>query len=220
MTLAVVEQQADAPAGLLGAWARARGLEVRTLRAPELGAWPDPRTFAAVAALGSDRSVARSRDHWIAAQVAFLGDAHAAGVPVLGVCFGAQALAAALGAAVDLAPQPEIGWLGLREADERLRGPWFAWHEDAFALPAGAEELARTAAGVHAFRAGRSLGVQFHPEVTPAIVEDWIAGDRGSLAAARIDPAALREETARRGPAARSRAFALFDQFAGSWTSS
>jgi GMP synthase-like glutamine amidotransferase len=218
VTLAVVEQQADAPAGLLGAWARERGIEVRTLRAPELGAWPDPRTFAAVAALGSDRSVARSRDPWIADQVAFLGDAHAAGVPVLGVCFGAQALAAALGAAVDRAPQPEIGWVGLPEAEERLRGPWFAWHEDAFTLPDGAEELARTAAGVHAFRAGRSLGVQFHPEVTPAIVESWIADDRGSLAAARIDPAILRKETARRGPAARSQAFTLFDHFAGSWT--
>jgi GMP synthase-like glutamine amidotransferase len=218
VTLAVVEQQADAPAGLLDAWARDRGLEVRTLRAPELEAWPDPGTFAAVAALGSDRSVARSRDGWIADQVAFLRDAHAAGVPVLGICFGAQALAAALGAAVDRAPEPEIGWVGLPEADERLRGPWFAWHEDAFALPEGAEELARTAAGVHAFRAGRSLGVQFHPEVTPAIVDDWIAGARGSLAAARIDPDALRAETVRRGSAARERAFALFDHFAGSWT--
>jgi GMP synthase-like glutamine amidotransferase len=218
VTLAVVEQQADAPAGHLGAWARERGIEVRTLRASELSAWPDPRTFTAVAALGSDRSVARSRDAWIAGQVSFLADAHAAGVPVLGVCFGAQALAAALGAAVDRAPQPEIGWVALPAADEWLRGPWFAWHEDAFALPDGAEELARTAAGVHAFRAGRSLGVQFHPEVTPAIVEEWIAGGRASLAAAHIDPATLREETVRRGRAAREQAFKLFDQFAGTWT--
>jgi GMP synthase-like glutamine amidotransferase len=217
VTLGVVEQQADAPAGLIGEWARSRGLEVLTLRAPELEAWPDPRAFTAVAALGSDRSVARSADPWIAHELRFLRDAHGAGVPVLGICFGAQALAAALGARVALAAAPEIGWIELETADEPLRGPWFAWHEDAFELPDGARPLARSPSGIHAFAVDASVGVQFHPEVTPAIVGDWIDGDRGDLAAARIDATALRAQTARLAGAARVRAFALFDRVAAGW---
>jgi GMP synthase-like glutamine amidotransferase len=215
--LAVVEQQADAPAGLLGDWAHARGLQVRTLRAAALDDWPDPGGFTAVAALGSDRSVERSSDAWIAAEIAFLRSAHAAGVPVLGICFGAQALAAALGARVGRAPAPEIGWIELDGAGADLRGPWLAWHEDGFALPPGALELARSGAGVQAFAVERSVGVQFHPEVTPAIVEAWIEGDRASLAAARIDPDALLAQTRRLASSARERAFALFDRVATRW---
>jgi GMP synthase-like glutamine amidotransferase len=219
VTLAVIEQQADAPAGLLGAWARARGVETSTLHAPELQAWPDPTSFTAVAALGSDRSVERSGDPWIAAEVAFLRAALAAGVPVLGICFGAQALAAALGARVARLARREVGWIALEDAGEGLGGPWLTWHEDGLALPAGAQALARSAAGVQAFAAaGGSVGLQFHPEVTPAIVADWIDGDRGALAAAGIDAGDLRAETERLAPDARQRAFALFDRVATRWT--
>jgi GMP synthase-like glutamine amidotransferase len=218
VTLGVVEQQADAPAGLLGEWARARGVDVRTLRAQELSEWPDPAGLVAVAALGSDCSVSRSPDPWIAAELRFLRAAHAGGVPVLGICFGAQALAAALGARVGRAPAPEIGWIELETAEAPLRGPWFSWHEDAFELPSGARVLARSPAGVHAFAVDGSVGVQFHPEVTPAIVGDWIDGDRGDLVAARIDADALRAQTARLAGEARARAFALFDAISANWT--
>jgi GMP synthase-like glutamine amidotransferase len=109
--LGIVEQEADAPAGLLEEWARERGHEVTILRAVELGAgpWPDPTRFDVIAALGAEQSVARSRDPWIAPQIAFLREAHEHGVPVLGLCFGGQALAVALGGTVGYAPEPEIG---------------------------------------------------------------------------------------------------------------
>jgi GMP synthase-like glutamine amidotransferase len=220
--LGIVEQEADAPAGLLEEWARERGHEVTILRAVELGAgpWPDPTRFDVIAALGAEQSVARSKDPWIAPQIAFLRDAHEHGVPVLGLCFGGQALAVALGGTAGYAPEPEIGWLDLEPADGGgfPSGPWFAWHEDAFTLPPGAEELARTACCPHAFRVGRSVGLQFHPEVTPEIVEGWIRGGRDTLMENRIDGEAIREQTRAGAAAHRARAFALFDAIAEGWT--
>jgi GMP synthase-like glutamine amidotransferase len=176
-------------------------------------AWPDPRSFGAVVALGSDRSVHASPDRWIGDEIAFLRRAHDAGVPVLGLCFGAQALAAALGATVTRAPFREIGWIELdvSPGGPVERGPWFTWHEDAFALPPAATELARSPAGVQAFRAGRSVGLQFHPEVDPPIVGGWVQDGRPTLADAGIDAAALLEQTARLAPTAGDRAIALFD---------
>jgi GMP synthase-like glutamine amidotransferase len=220
--LCIVEQNADAPAGLLEDWARERGHRVTTLRAPEVGAgpWPDPRAYGAIAPLGAEQSVERSKDPWIAPQVAFLRDAHEAGIPVLGLCFGGQALAAALGGEVRAAPAPEIGWLELEALDGGAvgPGPWFAWHEDTFTLPPRAVALARSPVCAHAFRVGRSVGLQFHPEVTPAILEGWVRGGRDTLARNRIDGDAIRARAREEAAAHRARAFALFDAIAAGWT--
>jgi GMP synthase-like glutamine amidotransferase len=222
MDFCIVEQQHDAPAGLLEEWAVARGHGVVTLRAAEIGAgpWPDPTRYGAIAPLGAEQSVARSPDPWIAPQVAFLREAHERGVPVLGLCFGGQALAAALGGEVRKAAEPEIGWVDLEPRDGRAvpPGPWFAWHEDTFTLPAGAQELARSAACPHAFRIGRSVGLQFHPEVTPAIVAGWIRDGRDTLAARRLDGDAINAQTVDGAEAHRARSFALFDAIAAGWT--
>ena len=182
------------------------------MHAPVVSAWPDPTAVDAVVSLGSDRSVHASRDPWIASQVAFLRAAHDAGVPVLGICFGGQALAAALGATVSRAPETEIGWIDV-EGDDGYGGRWFTWHEDVFDLPPGATELARASSGLQAFAFGASVGLQFHPEVTPAIVDDWLAGAREAVP----EPAPLRAETERTVPEARERAFALLDRIAARW---
>jgi GMP synthase (glutamine-hydrolysing) len=182
------------------------------VRSRELQTWPNPREANAVVALGSDRSVHASPDPWIAAQLAFLRAAHDAGVPVLGICFGAQALAAALGGRVSAAARPEIGWIDV-EGETGYGGRWFTWHEDAFTLPPGAQELARAPSGPQAFAVGASVGLQFHPEVTPAIVDGWLDGD----GAQAPDPESLRGETARGAQDARDRAFALFDRVAARW---
>jgi GMP synthase-like glutamine amidotransferase len=185
---------------------------VDVLHGPVVSAWPDPRAASAVVALGSDRSVHASTDPWIADQVGFLRGAHAAVVPVLGICFGGQALAAALGATVSRAAETEIGWIDV-EGDDGYGGRWFTWHEDVFDLPPGATELARAASGPQAFALGASVGLQFHPEVTPAIVDDWLAGARDAVP----DPEPIRAETARTVGAARDRAFALLDRIAARW---
>jgi GMP synthase-like glutamine amidotransferase len=223
MRIAIVEQQPDAPAGLLAEWAGERGHGVVTLRAPDLGAgpWPDPTAFDAIAPLGAEHSVHASEDAWIAPQIDFLRAAHQRDVPVLGLCFGGQALAAALGGEVRLAPAPEIGWLEVDPLDGRAiaPGPWFSWHHDTFTVPPGARELARTAAYPHAFALGRSVGLQFHPEVTPAIVEGWVRGGRATLAAHGVDGDAILERTWAGAASDRVRAFALFDAIAAGWTS-
>ena len=138
-------------------------------------------------------------------------------MPVLGLCFGAQALAAALGGSIQRAGRPEIGWIAVEataagEAVDGLApGPWFAWHEDTFTGAGRGQELARTAAGPQAFALGRSVGLQFHPEVDAAIVRSWVDGGRAQLATERIDEHALLAETEQAAPPARVRALALFD---------
>jgi GMP synthase-like glutamine amidotransferase len=218
----IVEQESDAPAGLIADWAVERGHRVVTLRAQEIGAgpWPDPRRFGAIVPLGAEHSVHASQDPWIAPEIAFLREAHEAGIPVFGVCFGGQALAAALGGEVRAAPAPEIGWLELESLDGGTvpPGPWFAWHEDTFTVPPGAVELARSPVCPHAFRVGASVGLQFHPEVTPAIVEGWVRDGRATLAKNRIDGEAIRARTRDDAAAHRARAFALFDGVAAEWT--
>jgi GMP synthase-like glutamine amidotransferase len=205
--LLIVEQQADAPAGLVEEWARARGAEVEVVRATEIEAWPEVRAADAVVALGSEASVHATKEPWVAAEVDFLRRVHAADVPLLGICFGGQALSAALGGTVRAAPETEIGWVDI-EGDDGYGGCWFTWHEDVFTLPPGAEELARAPSGPQAFAAGRSVGLQYHPEVTPTIVAGWLASDDGEVAS----PGEVRDETARRAEDARRRAFGLFDR--------
>jgi GMP synthase-like glutamine amidotransferase len=204
----VIQTQADAPAGLLDAWAARRGFALRTVRA-DLGELPEPRDFSFAVALGSSATATGCGPDWVADEIEWLRAADAARVPLLGICFGAQALAAALGGSVHRLPTPEIGWVTVDSCDaERLpRGPWMAWHEDGFTLPPLAYELASNEFGVQSFCHCRHLAVQFHPEVTRAIVRKWVANDHGDLERAAAQPDALDREPS-------AAADALFDGFA------
>jgi GMP synthase-like glutamine amidotransferase len=118
----------------------------------------------------------------LAAERELLRETVEAGLPVLGVCLGAQLLAAALGADMRPASQPELGFGPvtlvrddpvLGEAGSEL--PAFHWHEETFDLPDGAELLASTEACPHqAFRVGElAYGLQFHVEVDELLAADW-----------------------------------------------
>ena len=143
--------------------------------------WPDlAPDVGLIVSLGSDWSV-----YWdhvassVAAEAHVLRTAHEAGVPVLGVCFGGQMLAHTLGGSVFRAKTPEIGWFSVETSPEWnifKQNVWFQWHYDCFSAPAGATELASGVEGCQAFTVGRSLGLQFHPEVTPQIVARWSSG--------------------------------------------
>ncbi len=110
-----------------------------------------------------------------------------AGVPVLGICLGAQLIASALGAAVVPNPVKEIGWSTVRPTSAGSRDALFKhlgrseqifqWHGDTFELPDGAELLAETdACRNQAFRyADNVYGLQFHLEVDEALIRRWLS---------------------------------------------
>jgi GMP synthase-like glutamine amidotransferase len=207
---ALILQHGDwGPPGLLAEWLEERGIPYDLHRTYVGEPMADPGRYAFIATLGSNRSPLDADDPAVVAELALLRRAIDADVPVLGLCFGGQALAAALGGHVERAPEPELGWTEIEtdEPDLVPPGPWLEWHYDRFTTPPGAIEIARTSRAVQAFRHGRHLGVQFHPESTVEIVEQWAAIDRER--AGQVDLAATPGER----EAARRAAFALFDGF-------
>jgi GMP synthase (glutamine-hydrolysing) len=169
--------------GLLGERAAAGGHELVEW-VPARGEHA-PATLDAVGALvvfGGGMNVRDAqRMPWLGGEIELLRDALEAGLPTLGICLGAQLLAAAGGAEVRRASSPEIGWHEVVRSGEdpvldRLPERFLAyqWHSYTFELPAGAVELARSAICPQAYRLrGSAWGVQFHPEVTPEIVRGW-----------------------------------------------
>jgi GMP synthase-like glutamine amidotransferase len=197
----------NAPPGLHMDWLRARGLKYDMSFSAVPGPLPDPLAYAFVVSLGHDLGAYDTHDAGVRAERDMLANAVAAGTPVLGLCYGGQMLATALGGRAAKAPVAELGWRVIETDDPALvpAGPWLEWHYDRFETPPGAVEIARTGEAVQAFRLGPHLGVQFHPEATVEIVESWARSD----GVTGVDIAAAPE--ARR--AAADAAFRLFDAF-------
>jgi GMP synthase-like glutamine amidotransferase len=209
----VLQTQDGCPPGLLGDWAASRGVALDILRVDRWGELPDPSGYDCVIALGSYASLAGPWTDWVAQEVQWIRHADAAGVPVLGISFGAQALAVALGGTVRKLPSPELAWIELDTADPDYvgAGPWLALHEDTIVPPPLSYELARSVSGPQAFMTGRHLGVQFHPEVTGGLLSRWIADRRDLLA--RVGGELIATEREWRQAAAGA-AVRLFDAFA------
>ena len=138
------------------------------------------------------------------------------GVPILGICLGAQLIAAALGTAIFHGRVREIGWTPISitphgQVDSLLgylpeTATVFQWHGDGFDLPRGAIRLASS---VHyenqAFRVGKQIyGLQFHLEVTPRMIERWIEQRSKELAQAPyVSPEKIRSDTENYAPTLR-----------------
>lgn len=174
-------------------------------------AWdrPLPRpldAYGAVLVLGGAMHADQDDRHpWLREEKLFLQRLLDLDTPVLGVCLGAQLLAQAANSPVFRASECEIGWpeIELTETgrDDPVLGVLpqrfaaFEWHYYTYGLPAGADELARSRVCTQAFRFGRrAWAVQFHPEVTLAQVEAWIAEEPNLP----VDPRELLAETRRR----------------------
>lgn len=159
---------------------------------------PDTEGFDIVVALGSVWSVYDpEKDWWMRDELALLRAAFERDVPILGICFGAQGLAAALDGQVRPAAQAEIGWFEIQTDHPAVvpPGPWFEWHTDTFVPPRGAEVLARSPVGPQAFRLGRHLAVQFHPEVDRDLVHLWSRLGAEQLEEHAVDVEAMLDET-------------------------
>jgi GMP synthase-like glutamine amidotransferase len=216
MTALILQHGDSAPPGVLGDWAAARGIELEIHHAQSGAPLPALDGQAFIASLGSPHNPADLHIPEVAAELAYVEQAIARDIPVLGLCFGGQMLAKALGGEIEKAPHPELGWHAIDSAAPEIvpPGPWLQWHFDRFTVPAGAELLATSAAGPQAFTHGRHLGVQFHPESTIEIVRSWARSDDERVRALGIgDGEALLERGRRHATAAVSAAFDLFDAF-------
>jgi GMP synthase (glutamine-hydrolysing) len=201
--------------GLLGPLVAARGYAVRY---HDAGIQPfDSEALLApdlLIVLGGPIGVYESEAYpFIADEIAAIAARLTAGKPMLGICLGAQMMAAALGARVAPGPVKEIGWapLTLTAAGQNSvlsplgNNAVLHWHGDNCELPAGCTWLASTRhCPVQAFTlAPFQLALQFHLETEPARFESWLVGHTVELTKAGIDPRELRAQARRAGPVTR-----------------
>ena len=215
MKALILQHEEPTPPGLLAEWLKQQGADVDVVRIDLEEKVPDPRDYDMIASLGSEFAAFDDTKAFIPREASLLREALEADVPVLGLCFGGQLLARVAGGKSFRSDRAEIGWVPVETKDPDLipSGPWFNWHFDSFTLPPGAELIAETEAGPQAYRIGRSLGLQFHPEVTPQIMDSWVKAYRHELDGDGVDPDALLEETHRIAPEVRTRSEHLFNRF-------
>jgi GMP synthase-like glutamine amidotransferase len=206
----------DSP-GLVGEAFEARGYEIDLVMMDETSATPLLDGYDVMVILGSKCAVydLEVEAKWFKEELALIGEADQKSLPILGICFGAQALCRYYGGEVSRAPDGEIGWFEIDVvADEELpRGPWFEFHFDHCTLPESAELWATSPRAVQAFSIRQNVGVQFHPEIDEAQLKEWLAADEEETRELGLDLEALLSETARETPAARVRAQELVDLF-------
>ena len=194
------------PLGMLEPPLREAGLAIQTWY-PAAQAPPDGLAgYAGVIAMGGEPDPDEDeRLPWLGTERVLLADAVRQGLPVLGVCLGAELLAQPISGA---ASDPLLGALPERFCS-------FEWHGFGFTAPPGGVLLASSDGRPQAFRHGRrAWGVQFHPEVDARIIGGWASGAPGALRAVGRDPERLVAESERQTPAHRRVAGALGRAFA------
>jgi GMP synthase (glutamine-hydrolysing) len=180
---------------------------------------------------GLDSAADEPRLPWVAAERALLAEALDLGLPVLGVCFGAQILARAAGGRSHPATRSEIGWcpvdLEPAASDDLLLSAFpsrfhaFQYHYDTVDLPEGAVVLGRNDELIQAYRIGdRAWGLQFHIEANPGLVYAWLGTYRADMDKANVDIDDLRSFTASYYPQYRELTWAVGAAFAAVLTAS
>jgi len=181
--------------------------------------FPDFNKFDVIVPMGAPYGAYEDAriGNWLLPELEKLRDAHNAGIPILGICFGGQVMARALGGSVARSPKAELGWYEIESDDLSLisKGPWFEYHWDRWQNPPEAQEIARSEIATQAFVLGRTLGLQFHPEIDPEVLEEWLAMDGGcaEVESEGIDVAELRARTKAEAAGSEVRADDLVEKF-------
>jgi GMP synthase-like glutamine amidotransferase len=154
--------------------------------------------------------------NWLLPEIEWIREAVTSDKPVLGICFGGQLIARAMGGSVAPSPKGEIGWTYIWSDRPDLvgNGPWFQFHYDRWSVPAGAVEIARNPVSSQAFTINNALAIQFHPEVTASSLDGWLVwgGDKKVIEDGQ-DPEIMLAQTKNEEGAARERTYALIDAF-------
>ena len=222
--IAILEHSAVAPAAHLADAVALSGMRSHVVRLHADEALPDLSEVSALVSLGGIMGAYEEDKYgFLADEKALLRDAVARDIPVLGICLGCQLLADALGGTAYAAAsgiEAEFAPLELSPegADDPIIGtlsePVLSLHGDTWDPPPGAAVLAKSGRLPHAFRSGSAVAIQSHPEVSAAIVTEWIDGfGRDRFAAAGVDPDALLGQIEAADEQNRDRAARLF----GAW---
>ena len=194
MKALVIQHDHMTPVGLVGERLIERGFELdEILVVPESSyhqpniarEFPDFRDYDLLVPLGAPWGAWDDGciGNWLQPELDWVGEAVRANHPVLGICFGGQLVARAMGGSVAPAPRGEVGWTAIHSDDHSVigEGPWFQYHFDRFVVPPGATEIARNPFASQAFIVNRSLALQFHPELIGSALQGWLDWDGRGL---------------------------------------
>lgn len=199
MNVCFIKHHKEDDPGLLGEAFLARGASLSVCNLPAGDPLLDPKSVDVGVILGSKWSVYQREtiSPWIDAEFEWIRELDRQEIPLLGICFGAQAITVALGGVVERGPAYELGWTKVSSnSDAVASGPWFQFHGDRCLPNEEAEILATNDVCIQAFRIRRNLCVQFHPEIEIEQLERWMNYGGAEVAQGLgLDVPALLEET-------------------------
>jgi GMP synthase-like glutamine amidotransferase len=213
--------------GYLGTFLEARGIPYRLVCIDQGVEVPrDLDEVSGLVFMGGTMSV-NDGLQWIVDEIDLIRRAVALDIPVMGICLGSQLISKALGAQVTRGPGMEIGWHPVTAFDHPGRDDWlqglatpvdaFHWHGETFSIPDGAIPLLSSRCYENqAFAVGKTLGLQFHLEMTEQMLRQWLQLYRRDFAepsACIQDPSTIAEDL----PTRLERLHRVADHFFGRW---
>lgn len=227
MKALVIQHDHVSPTGPLGRRLEHHGFEITEFlvvpeeffNAPNVHVeFPDTDEYDLVVFLGAPWGAWDDKciGNWLTPEIELCRNLVQSNKPVLGICFGGQLMARALGGTVAPGQHPEIGWTYIWSDDQTLvsNGPWFQFHYDQFTVPPGATEIARNPVAPQAFSINRSLGVQFHPELDSSALKGWLdEGGWPSVEKDHQDGQIMLAQTVAEDAAGQERTYALVDAY-------
>jgi len=227
MKVLFIQHDHVSPTGPVGERFRERGFETQEIlvvQEHQFGepnvtfTFPDLNDYDVIVPLGAPWGAWDDAciGNWLTPEIEWIRAAVSSGKPVLGICFGGQLIARAMGGSVAPGPKGEIGWVNIwsDRPDLVSNGPWFQFHYDRWQLPPGAVEIARNPVASQAFLINNSMAVQFHPELNAAGLKGWLdwGGDKKVIQDGQ-DPIVMMRQTEAEEADGRARTFALVDAF-------